>query len=299
MKENNNLFLSIGFIGILVAITGITMTISKTTPKLETVNTITQVPSSALFLDETIQSPNNNVADKKVSGVTLTPLVTENVKAVKSVKNIKALKLDLSRTISIYGPIGDNAHAAAQTIRTLNARNNQLPIYIVLYSPGGSVVDGATLISAMQVSEAPVYTVCYAFCASMASMIHQYGVKRYITDRSILMFHPASFGTEGEVDKMFSQISMIRRYINKMEMEVSNRMNLTFQQYKTLTATEYWVDSEDGLKANAADDIVYIVPTSLVNILPITPRKEDESEDKKNVKKQNNNIRSLQWIFKQ
>jgi ATP-dependent Clp protease protease subunit len=291
MKESkDNIVIAVGITALVISVMIALSSLSKVSTPLSlgsdkiVASTVTETPVTLI----------TNLTDKKVPTTTLNPVVSENTKPLKVVKNIKALKLSKDRTINIFGPISANAHEAAAMIRSMNYQNTKEPIFIVLYSPGGSVVDGAALISAMQVSEAPVHTVCYTFCASMAAMIHQYGAQRYITDRSILMFHPASFGTEGEVDKMFSQISMIRRYINKIEMEVATRMSLSFTQYKTLTANEYWIDSEDSLRANASDQIVYLVPTGLPSKNTIF----SETEDKKELEKKNDKgLKDLQWIY--
>ena len=283
--NRNNILMSLGLTGITIG--AIMVVASLVTKQYRTKTIIHQ--NDVKIIDNTPVKIEAEAVDKKVSSTGIGPSVNQTITPTNTIKNIKALKLPASRTINLFGVISSNAHSAAAAIRSMNASSNE-PIYLILYSPGGSVADGAALISVMQASNAPVYTVCYTFCASMAAMIHQYGVKRYMTDRSILMFHPASFGTDGEVDKMFSQISMIKRYTNKIEMEVATRMKLTFDQYKRLTANEYWLDSEDGLKANAVDNIVYLIPTSSF----FQYRDSLETEDKKS---NSNKISSLKWIY--
>ncbi len=174
---------------------------------------------------------------------------------VVNFKVIKQINLDPSRTIALIGPIGENALDAASKITEL-ARESSLPIYLVLSGPGGSVLTGGVLISAMQASRAPVYTICDVLCASMDSMIHQYGKLRFMTDRSIIMFHPASAEVSGDVDRMYSMVSFLKRFINKMELEVSTRQGITFEQYKAKTGVELWIDSEDALSSNIIDSIV-------------------------------------------
>ena len=203
-------------------------------------------------------TPNTIVVDTvkvpTISGIKKTPVLdNKNIKYNKitttpkkniikpSVKNIKKLTLNPNRTINVYGTIGENALRAANEISEMNKQNND-PIFLKLNSPGGSVIKGAVLVSAMQASTAPVYTICYAFCASMAAMIHQYGIKRYATDRTMLMFHPASVGTQGDVDRIHSFINSIQRYVSKMEIEVAHRLGTTFEKYKQLIVNEYWID---------------------------------------------------------
>lgn len=107
-------------------------------------------------------------------------------------KQVKYLNLVEDQTVEIYGEINESSEAIAQKITSLAAKGK--PIYLLINSPGGSVMDGALIISAIEASKAPVYTICTQLCASMAALIHQYGHTRYMVDRSILMFHPAAGG---------------------------------------------------------------------------------------------------------
>lgn len=173
------------------------------------------------------------------------------------VKQVKDVQVDLTRIIEVYGEIGENAVGAAIEIGKLNSQSSA-PIFLLLDSPGGGVLSGARLISAMQSSKAPVYTVCMNMCASMAFMIHQFGVKRYALDRAILMSHPASVGSRGDVDRIASFIGTIKRYTNKLEAEVAKRMKLDFTAYKQKIQNEYWVDAEDALKDNVVDQLINI-----------------------------------------
>jgi ATP-dependent Clp protease protease subunit len=132
------------------------------------------------------------------------------------------------------------------------------PIFILIDSPGGSVIAGARLISAMQASRSKITTVCLSLCASMGFMIHQYGNERLALDRAILMSHPATVGYRGDVDRIASFIGTIQRFTNKMEAEIAKRMGITFDQYKQKIQNEYWVDSEDALKDKVIDGLVYI-----------------------------------------
>lgn len=225
---------------------------TENVPTVSSISIYDQSPGTISVL-----SPGKDVLnDKQLMGETLK--VTETKEVVKSVKNIKKLKLDPDRTIRLYGGIGFNAVEGAERLHEMN-QDSKKPIYVVLNSPGGSVVDGAAFISAMQVSRAPVYTVCYTFCASMAAVILEYGTKRYATDRSLIMFHPASVGASGDVDRIDSFITTIQRYVDKMDIEISKRLGMTLDEYKVKTSVEYWVDSEDALAENVIDDIVYLV----------------------------------------
>jgi ATP-dependent protease ClpP protease subunit len=154
--------------------------------------------------------------------------------SVSEEKKVLLFNLPKTRSLLILDEIGVNAILAADHIHKLNMESTTEPIFVVLQSPGGSVFAGNVLVSAIQASQAPVYTICNILCASMAAIIHQYGHKRFQIDRSVLMFHPASGGAQGEVDKMFSRLTAIKRVIDKMNYEIARRANLTTDQFKKM-----------------------------------------------------------------
>ena len=204
-------------------------------------------------------------------------------------KQVRRVSLDIERTVVLRGEIGENALAAAEAIKTLASVSSK-PIYLILSGPGGSVMTGGILIGAIQSSAAPVYTICDVLCASMDSMIHQYGKLRFMTDRTIIMFHPASAGAQGEVDKMYSMVAFLKRYTNKMETEVAARQLLSFGQYKQKISTELWLDAEDALSSRVTDGIIsYVVPRPFAIDIP-----NRQEQNKKQAK--TNPTSDVQWI---
>lgn len=171
----------------------------------------------------------------------------------------KLSPLDLNdRIIYIYGEInGENSPGIAQQI--LRMGDSPKPIYIFINSPGGSILYGSMIVSAMEAVKGPINTVCIELCASMAAMIHQYGTNRFMLNKSILMFHPASGGVgDGELDKAYSQLTFFKRFIAKMEENAAVKSKISYETYKYLSGTELWMDSEDSLNSNFADKVVYI-----------------------------------------
>lgn len=181
-----------------------------------------------------------------------TPLL--NGKSVH-VKKIKTITVPADRAIVVVGEIGLNAVKASQELQLLN-EESQDPVYIILDSPGGSVIDGNMLVSAIEASKAPVYTICHRMCASMAAVIHQYGKKRMMVDRSVLMFHPAAAGTQGTVEQMKSFSDFLNTYINKTERYIAKRAKMNYAAYKARIQLEIWTDAEDSTLEGFNDEIV-------------------------------------------
>jgi len=170
-------------------------------------------------------------------------------------KTIEVLKPNPARVITIFQMIEESSiMPAVNKLKDLG--DSDEPIYILLDSPGGSVLDGATLISQMEATRAPIYTVCVKLCASMAAVIHQYGTKRYMLDRAILMFHPASGGARGQVPNMISQLNTLTRYVAKSDAYIMNRAGIPKAEYKALIAYELWIDGEDAVAKHLADKLV-------------------------------------------
>lgn len=173
-------------------------------------------------------------------------------------KRFETLNVDAGNVVILSGVVGMETFDVVPQINKYS--NSGKPTFLIINSPGGSVMDGADIIAAIQSSKAPVYTVCVKLCASMAALTLEYGVKRYATDRSIIMFHPASVQSlvQGELDKVVSRFSFLKRYIDKMDSYVAARSGQTYDSLKAKTTQELWLDAEDALRGNYIDAVVRI-----------------------------------------
>lgn len=226
---------------------------------------------------------------KTLSDTTTTPSANVVIKPLPvTTVVLKEYDLSGSRQVFINGVI-DETNSPDISKKLLELGKDDKPITIVINSPGGSVIDGAGIISAMQAARGPVNTLCVQICASMAAMIHQFGTNRLMIDRSLVMFHPATGGVSGEVDKSFSRLGAIREYIGEMELNVARRSKISYEQYKALSGVEWWVSAQNAAKNNVADDVVYVrgsngaklyqtsieLNTSVNKKLPFTMNKAD------------------------
>lgn len=219
-------------------------------------------------------SVSGNITENKL--LPASPLVTLN-------KTILKVALNKDRVIYLNEAVSfESSQNIANSIKRLQASSKE-PIWLLIDSPGGSVLDGTTVISEMEASKAPVFTVCTRLCASMAAMIHSYGAKRYNLDRAILMYHPMSAGTQGQVPNMLSQLNSMARFGDKIVANVVNRSKVTKEQYEKLIAYEFWIDSEDALDKGLIDGIVNLNlpsrPEQLsVLVLPLPPEETQPSK---------------------
>ena len=131
-------------------------------------------------------------------------------------------------------------------------------IYLVLNSPGGSVIDGARLINYIKHSGKNINTVCDNFCASMAFQIFEVGKKRYMVDNAMLMAHPASGGAQGTIENMASMLNSFKKYIDRMDAETAARSGIEYSKFKAMVADNVWVDTSDALQMRLADDMIFL-----------------------------------------
>ena len=215
--------------------------------------------TSVLFAnrEHTISAEVTSVSS--VKKVDVLPVVQDNLTSNSAIQ-IKELNTKGSAIIQLNTEFNNKTvDEVIDQIKDAN-RENKRVIYLLLDSPGGSVFDGSRLIAAMGNSKAPVYTIVTGLCASMCAMTLEYGEKRYMLDRTTLMFHPASMTImiSGEVDKIVSRLSYGKREIDKMDIHTAKRSGWTYDAFKLKTQQEYWLDSDDALEAHLIDGVVDI-----------------------------------------
>lgn len=204
-----------------------------------------------------------------------------------SVKQIIKQKINKKRVVYFNQEVTpESVTEAVSQLKALDAESSD-PIYLLIDSPGGSVLDGGMLISQMEASKAPVHTVCTRLCASMAAMFHSYGKQRYSLDRAILMYHPASGGAQGQIPNMLSLLGTIQLYVDRMIANVVSRSKIPKSEFDSRIAYEVWKDAEDSLKSGLIDGIVSLNVDSIPEDVRLrTPPEEQKTHSNLN----------FQWI---
>lgn len=226
---------------VLTLIAGVTFTLMGTSNKPDYTNQDVLSPT---------QPQQANVA------VLLTPQTEVNVQLVKAKKEVKPLAVDADRTLHLNFAIQGGFEFEAFKASLIEKGKSKEPIFIMIDSPGGSVILGNQLLSLMEAADGPVYTVCMRFCASMAAIILEYGTKRFALDRSVIMFHDAAGGLEGSLEQMNGMLQFYRKMVEKTNRHIAQRSNMTLEKFLSLESHELWIDSEDAKNLNLLDDLV-------------------------------------------
>lgn len=169
---------------------------------------------------------------------------------------LKVLTLTDSNTVEFEEEV--TYESSKRLISKIKSMQNTDRIYLLITSPGGSVLAGAMVLETIQGSKIPVDTVCVGICASMGAQIHAVGSHRYMTNKSVLMYHPASGGVQGDFNVMESRIAFYKRYVAKMDMYIAERANIPYEQFKARVRDELWIDAQDATSDGFNDNVVYL-----------------------------------------
>lgn len=184
---------------------------------------------------------------------TTTPDLTKDKKVKTKVVHVNA-----DQIIYLNTPIvEETVDLTLQAIELASRGEDE--IYLVLNSPGGSVLAGTRLINYMKNSGMTIHTVCEGICASMAAQIHQVGKTRSMTLGSVLMFHPASGGVQGTMEQMSNQLGAFSRLVDRLDMEVAKRSGIDYKEFKARLESEYWLESQDAINDGLADSLILLV----------------------------------------
>jgi ATP-dependent protease ClpP protease subunit len=172
-------------------------------------------------------------------------------------------KLSKDNTAVLFGVVdGTSVSDVIQQIQKLDSSmKSGYPIYLVLYTPGGSIQDGLELIEFLNSVNRPVNTVTI-FAASMGFQIAQNAGNRYIIQNGVLMSHKAAGGFEGEFGDGMSQIDS--RYglwmsrILELDQQTVKRTNgkQTLKSYRAAYQNELWRTGSQSVKEGYADKVV-------------------------------------------
>ena len=146
--------------------------------------------------------------------------------------------------------------AIAQLLYLNSLGNNDISLYI--NSPGGSVIDGLSLLDTMNFVKSDINTLCLGMCASMAAIILSNGTKgkRYLLPHSRVMIHQPSTrmgGTYSDIKIEFEQLERCKKDIYQI---LSNNMNKTVDEIEVLCDRDNWFIGQEAIDLGVADSLI-------------------------------------------
>ena len=153
--------------------------------------------------------------------------------------------------------------SVAYNILRYNALDKGIPVKerkpIILYinSPGGSVFDGMGLVSAIQTSKTPVYTINLANCCSMGLIIFLVGHKRYTMPNSIFLMHEGYSGTYDASSKARETITFETGPLaDAIKKTILDKTKLTPKEYDKRYKEEWYFLPDIAKKYGFTDYII-------------------------------------------
>jgi len=138
------------------------------------------------------------------------------------------------------------------------------PMYLVLYTPGGSIQAGLELFDYLDGLNRPIHTITL-FAASMGFQTVQHLGKRFITRYGVLMAHKARGGFQGEfgggVSQLDSRYGMWLRRVEMMDKLTVKRTEgkiSSLKKFYSLYAPELWLNGNEAVKIGLADSVAVI-----------------------------------------
>jgi ATP-dependent Clp protease protease subunit len=158
---------------------------------------------------------------------------------------------------TLYGEVDVvHAHDLIACIEIANREKSEAPIALYINSPGGSVLEGGIIIDAMQASRRPIYAIDVGYAASMSAIIFEYGTKRFMHARSVVMFHEASASFDGSMSHIDTRIILLHRILADYETHVAVLAGITPEDLRIREMAEWWLLPMDAVGQGLADAVI-------------------------------------------
>lgn len=133
-------------------------------------------------------------------------------------------------------------------------------IYLVLNSPGGSVIDGEELISLIQTLKKVqgIRTTCVveSMAYSMGALTALYCNQTFMQKHSSIMFHSASYSVQGSAPQIYQRVMFLTNFFDELNQDIANQMGITKEQYVALLSPEYWKTATEAAELGIVDGVV-------------------------------------------
>lgn len=152
------------------------------------------------------------------------------------------------------GNPGIDGNLFAKELFCLSDEMGKKNIQVWINSEGGFVQEGQSVYAAILHSKAKVDTVCYGLAASIAGVIFQAGRKRFMTDYSNLMYHPA-YNEDGTEDKGLTAMNdSIAVMISSRTGNSLDRVKALMNAGKPKEEKGTWINAVDACKMGFCDE---------------------------------------------
>lgn len=179
---------------------------------------------------------------------------------VCSISFAKVINLTEANSINFNNKFSGEFVAKKQIEAANKCYNNEgSDIYVVLYTPGGSVQAGQLFFDTVNALPCNFHTITI-FAASMGYQTVQNLKDRYILPSGVLMSHRASLsGVRGELGgELDSILNFFKQNVKELETTASNRVGISLEDYQGAISDELWMTGKQSVELNHADETVLV-----------------------------------------
>ena len=205
----------------------------------------TNVSPSAM--DDVIKKQNN----------ILTPYILEERQLNVAAFDVFS-RLMYDRIVYFTGIVNEDScnTAIAQLLYLASVDERDISMYV--NSPGGSVVDGLSLIDTMDYINCDISTLCVGMAASMGSVLLSNGAKgkRFVLPHSRVMIHQVSSGAQGVLKDLEIELEQTRRCKNDIYKILAENTNKSFEEIERDCDRNFWLIGKEAVEYGIADKVL-------------------------------------------
>jgi ATP-dependent Clp endopeptidase proteolytic subunit ClpP len=178
-------------------------------------------------------------------------------------------RLTRERIIFMASEIDDEmANQLIGVMLYLDNENPNLPIYLYINCPGGSVISGLAIYDTINHIKSEVVTVNLGIAASMASFLLCAGSRgrRFALPNSRVMIHQPMGGAQGQAEDIRVEASQIMRIRNNLVKMYSLMTGQTVEQIIIDLDRDNFLSAEEALAYGLIDEIVQPNDEKLKNL---------------------------------
>ncbi|MBQ3296691.1 ATP-dependent Clp protease proteolytic subunit [Candidatus Saccharibacteria bacterium] len=138
------------------------------------------------------------------------------------------------------------------------------PVYLYINSPGGNMTEGFALISMMELSKTPIYTINVGEWSSMSFLIGITGKKRLSLPNTTFLLHDGFSIAGGTTNKVQDRVDFEKKFENDViKKHILKHSKMKGIDYDALKRVELYMLPEDALERGFIDEIVTDIDTIL------------------------------------
>lgn len=187
----------------------------------------------------------------------LVPMVVEQTGRGERAYDIYS-RLLKERIIFLGTAIDDTvANIVVAQLLYLDSEDPDKEIRLYINSPGGQVNSGLAIYDTMQLTKAPVATVCVGMAASMGAVLLAGGRKgrRYALPNSRIMIHQPIGGVQGQaadIEIEAKEILRLRKNLNEL---LAHHTGQPIDRIASDTDRNYWMSPDEAKSYGLVDEV--------------------------------------------